>query len=40
MHRVGTVARILKKVNLPDGDYDGVVVLEAVHPITFLLESR
>ena len=28
------------EVNLPDGDYDGVVVLEAVHPITFLLESR
>ena len=25
---------------LPDGTYDGSVVLEAVHPISFLLESR
>ena len=28
------------EVNLPDGTYDGTVVLEAVHPISFLLESR
>ncbi len=27
-------------VNLPDGDYDGAVVTESVHPISFLLESR
>ena len=28
LHKVGTAARIIKKVNLPDGDYDGVVVLD------------
>ena len=28
------------EVDLPDGTYDGIVVLEAVHPISFLLESR
>lgn len=28
------------EVNLPDGIYDGTVVLESVHPISFLLESR
>lgn len=28
------------EVNLPDGTYDGTVVTEAVHPISFLLESR
>ena len=28
------------EVSLPDGTYDGDVVLEAVHPISFLLESR
>ena len=28
------------KVELPDGSYDGSVVTEAVHPISFLLESR
>ena len=28
------------EVNLPDGTYDGTVVIEAVHPISFLLESR
>lgn len=28
------------KVDLPDGRYSGVVVLERVHPIQFLLESR
>lgn len=28
------------EVNLPDGTYDGVVVMEAVHPIRFLLTSR
>ena len=32
---VGTV-----EVNLPDGTYDGTVVIEAVHPISFLLEIR
>ena len=28
------------EVTLPDGTYDGSVVVEAVHPISFLLESR
>ena len=28
------------EVELPDGTYDGIVVTEAVHPISFLLESR
>ena len=28
------------EVSLPDGTYDGSVVVEAVHPISFLLESR
>lgn len=28
------------EVSLPDGIYDGMVVTEAVHPISFLLESR
>ena len=28
------------EVNLPDGTYDGTVVIEATHPISFLLESR
>ena len=28
------------EVNLPDGTYDGTVVTESVHPISFLLESR
>ena len=28
------------EVNLPDGAYDGTVVTETVHPISFLLESR
>ena len=28
------------EVNLPDGTYDGTIVTEAVHPISFLLESR
>jgi hypothetical protein len=28
------------EVNLPDGTYDGTVVTEAAHPISFLLESR
>ena len=28
------------EVNLPDGTYNGIVVTEAVHPISFLLESR
>lgn len=28
------------QVDLPDGRYDGVVVLERVHPIEFLFESR
>ena len=28
------------EVNLPDGTYDGVVITEAVRPISFLLESR
>ena len=30
----------MAEVNLPDGTYDGTVVIEAVHPISFLLESR
>ena len=30
----------VSEVNLPDGTYDGIVVTEAVHPISFLLESR
>ena len=30
----------MAEVNLPDGTYDGTVVTEAVHPISFLLESR
>ncbi|MBR7045651.1 MAG: hypothetical protein IKI23_08335 [Lachnospiraceae bacterium] len=28
------------EVTLPDGTYEGSVVVEAVHPISFLLESR
>ena len=28
------------EVTLPDGIYDGSVVIETVHPISFLLESR
>ena len=28
------------EVELPDGTYDGLAVLDAVHPISFLLESR
>ncbi len=28
------------EVELPDGAYDGVVVTETAHPISFLLESR
>lgn len=28
------------EVSLPDGTYDGFVVTEVVHPISFLLESR
>ncbi len=28
------------KVDLPDGVYDGTVVTEQTHPISFLLESR
>ena len=28
------------EVSLPDGTYEGSVVVEAVHPISFLLESR
>ena len=30
----------IAEVNLPDGTYDGTDVTEAVHPISFLLESR
>ena len=30
----------LARVELPDGVYDGTVVTEQVHPISFLLESR
>ena len=30
----------MAEVNLPDGTYDGVVITEAVRPISFLLESR
>ncbi len=30
----------MAEVELPDGSYDGSVVTEAVHPISFLLESR
>lgn len=30
----------VSEVNLPDGTYDGIVVTEAVHPISFLTESR
>ena len=30
----------VSEVNPPDGTYDGTVVIEAVHPISFLLESR
>ena len=30
----------MAEVNLPDGTYDGVVITEAVQPISFLLESR
>ncbi len=32
---VGTAA-----VDLPNGTYDGTVVTESIHPISFLLESR
>ena len=28
------------QVDLPDGRYDGIVVIESVHPIRFLFESR
>lgn len=28
------------EVSLPDGTYEGVIVVEQTHPITFLLESR
>ena len=28
------------EIGLPDGTYDGTVVTESVHPISFLLESR
>ena len=28
------------QVDLPDGRYDGVVVVESTHPISFLFESR
>ena len=28
------------EIALPDGSYDGIMVTEQVHPITFLLESR
>lgn len=28
------------EVNLPDGTYNGTIVTESVHPISFLLESR
>lgn len=27
-------------VQLPDGTYDAVIILEQIHPISFLLESR
>ena len=30
----------VSEVNLPDGTYDGIVVTEAVNPISFLTESR
>ena len=30
----------IAEVNLPDGIYDGFVITETVHPISFLLESR
>lgn len=30
----------IAKVDLPDGTYDGTVVVESVHPMDFLLESR
>ena len=30
----------IAEVSLPDGDYDGTVVLEQTRPISFLLESR
>ena len=30
----------IAEVNLPDGIYDGLVITETVHPISFLLESR
>ena len=30
----------IAEVNLPDGTYDGIVVVEQTKPISFLLESR
>ena len=30
----------LTEVELPDGTYEGTVITETVHPISFLLESR
>ena len=30
----------ITEVSLPDGSYDGTVVVEQVRPIDFLLESR
>ena len=30
----------IAQVDLPDGSYDGTVVTETIHPISFLLESR
>ncbi len=30
----------ITEVSLPDGSYDGVVITETIHPISFLLESR
>jgi len=30
----------LAEINLPDGSYDGKVVVERIHPISFLTEGR
>lgn len=30
----------LAEINLPDGTYDGQVVVERIHPISFLMEGR
>lgn len=30
----------IAEIALPDGVYDGAVVIEAIHPIRFLIESR